>query len=224
MVDAAGQISAVRRAVDAHEADGARSRVQTLTQDYASPIDDVWDAVTSIDRIPRWFLPVSGDLRLGGRYQFEGNAGGEVLECAPPREGAAHYRVTWEFGGGVTWLAVRLIALDEPGRPATRLELEHTALADDIPPGFWEQFGPGATGVGWDGGLLGLALHLAGDASLPPSEAAAWAVTDEGKAFYRAAADAWAAAHAASGEVDAAAAAHAADATYGFYTGEAPAG
>ena len=32
------------------------------------------------ERIPRWFLPVSGDLRLGGRYQLEGNAGGEVLE------------------------------------------------------------------------------------------------------------------------------------------------
>ena len=44
----------------------------------------MWDAVTSAERIPRWFLPISGDLRLGGRYQLEGNAGGEVLECAPP--------------------------------------------------------------------------------------------------------------------------------------------
>ena len=31
-------------------------------------IDDVWDACTNPERIPRWFLPVSGDLRLGGRY------------------------------------------------------------------------------------------------------------------------------------------------------------
>jgi uncharacterized protein YndB with AHSA1/START domain len=222
MVDVTRQISAVQRAVGEREADGARARVQTLTQEYASPIDDVWDAVTSADRIPRWFLPVTGDLSLGGRYQFEGNAGGEVLECAPPSDGAAHYRVTWEFGGGVTWLVVRLTASNAGGRAATRLDLEHTAREGDIPPGFWEQFGPGATGVGWDGGLLGLALHLSRDASLPPSEAAAWAATDEGRAFYRGAADAWAAAHIASGEVDAATAARAADATYGFYTGEAP--
>ena len=25
---------------------------------------------------PRWFLPISGELRLGGRYQLTGNAGG----------------------------------------------------------------------------------------------------------------------------------------------------
>jgi hypothetical protein len=144
-----------------------------------------------------------------------GNAGGEVLDCPPPADGAAHYRVTWEYGGGVTWLAVRLQAL---GSDRTRLELEHTARAADIPPGFWEQFGPGATGVGWDGGLLGLALHLAGDAGIRPEDAEAWALSDEGAEFYRAGADAWGAAHAASG-ADAAAAARAADATFAFYTG-----
>ncbi len=220
MVDVNAQIGAVSRAVRTEDADGEPSHVQTLTQEYASPIDDVWDAVTSAERIPRWFLPVTGDLRLGGRYQLEGNAGGEILECSPPAGGAARYRVTWEFGGGVTWLVVRLSATGDDG---TRLELEHTARAADIPPGFWEQFGPGATGVGWDGGLLGLALHLADDTSVTPDRAEAWAFTDEGKAFYRAAADAWGAAHAASGAADDLAA-RAADATYAFYTGQAPEG
>ena len=220
MVDVTRQIEAVERTVRAAEVDGAEAYVQTLAQEYASPLDDVWDAITDPERIPRWFLPVSGDLRLGGRYRFEGNAGGEVLECAPPAGGAAHFRVTWEFGGGVTWLTVRLTST---GSDATRLELEHTARAGDIPPGFWEQFGPGATGVGWDGGLLGLALHLTHDASLPPEAAQEWALTAEGKSFYRAAADAWGRAHAASGTAGADAAAQAADATYGFYTGETPA-
>lgn len=219
MVDVTAQIDAVTRRVRQVEADGAPAYAQTLVQEYPSPIDDVWDAVTSAERIPRWFLPVDGDLRLGGRYQLVGNAGGEVLECDPPADGAARYRVTWEFGGGVTWLVVRLAAIADD---RTRLELEHTARAGDIPPGFWEQFGPGATGVGWDGGLLGLALHLASDASVTPDRAEAWATSEEGKAFYRASAQAWGAAHAASG-ADPEAAASAAAATYAFYMGDAPA-
>jgi hypothetical protein len=47
-------------------------------------VEDVWDAITSAERIPRRFLPVSGDLRLG-RYQLQGNAGGEITGCNPPR-------------------------------------------------------------------------------------------------------------------------------------------
>ncbi|WP_347345381.1 SRPBCC domain-containing protein [Microbacterium sp.] len=216
MVDVNAQVAAVTRGVRTVEREGEPAHVQTLSQEYASPIDDVWDAVTSAERIPRWFLPITGDLRLGGRYQLQGNAGGEVLDCAPPEGGAAGYRVTWEYMGGVSWLAVRL---ESVGDDRTRLELEHTARAADVPPGFWEQFGPGATGVGWDGGLLGLALHLAGGPGIAPDEAEAWAATDEGLAFYRGAADAWGRAHAASG-ADAEAAARAADATYAFYTGQ----
>ena len=92
MVDVNAQIAAVNRGLQTMDVDGEPARVQTLAQTYPSPIDDVWDAVTTADRIARWFLPVSGDLRLGGHFQLEGNAGGEVQECAPPADGAAHYR------------------------------------------------------------------------------------------------------------------------------------
>lgn len=215
MVDVLAQLGAVTREVRVDDVDGTASHVQSLSQTYRSPIDDVWDAVTSAERIARWFMPVSGDLRLGGRYQLEGNAGGEVLECEPPAGDAARVRVTWEFGGGVTWLTIRLAVEGE----STRLELEHVARAADVPAEMWETFGPGATGVGWDGGLLGLALHLQpGDTPITPAEAAAWAATGEGRSFYRGAADAWAAAAVADG-ADAAAAERQADATYGFYTG-----
>lgn len=221
MVDVQRQLDAVTRAVVAKEIDGAPSHVQTLAQTYPSPIDDVWEASTSADRIARWFQPISGDLRLGGRYQIEGNAGGEILECVPPADGAARYSATWEHGGGVTWITVALAAV---GDDATRFELTHTARVGDIPPGFWDTFGPGATGVGWDGGLLGLALHLSGSGDGPsPAEAEAWATTDEGIAFYRGAADGWGAAHAAFG-ADADTAARAADQTFAFYTGQAPSG
>ena len=57
-------------------------------------MEEVWDALTDPERIGRWFLPISGDYRLGGRYQFEGNAGGEILECERPRR----LRVSWVYG------------------------------------------------------------------------------------------------------------------------------
>ena len=215
MVDVDAQVAAVTRNLREDRVDDERAFVQTLSQRYPSPIGDVWDAVTSGERIRRWFLPISGDLWPGGRYQLEGNAGGEVLECAPPEDGSAQYRVTWEYGGGVTWLAVRLTAV---APEMTTLELEHTSRESDIPPGFWEQFGPGATGVGWDGGLLGLALHLSRRANLNPEAAPSWPFTDEGRAFYRGAADGWRDAHIAAGAAPDDAS-RAADATFGFYTG-----
>ncbi|MFB9070061.1 SRPBCC domain-containing protein [Citricoccus parietis] len=215
MVDIQNQLSAVTRGLALEDRDGEPSHVQTLEQTYPAGLEDVWEAVTTADRIARWFLPVSGDLGLGGQYQLEGNAGGTVLECAPPTDGTASYRITWEFGGGVSWVTVRLATEGD----WTRFILEHVAHAADLPEGMWDTYGPGATGVGWDGGLMGLGLHLGAiEGSLSPQEAEAWAVTEEGKRFYRGAADGWAAAHVAAG-ADPTVAARAADATYGFYTG-----
>lgn len=216
MVDVPTQLAAVTRAYTTGERDGQPAHVQSLEQTYPAALADVWEAVTTADRIQRWFLPISGDLELGGRYQFEGNAGGEITACEPPADGVAEYSATWEAMGGVSWLTVRLTEVDDSH---TTFELEHTSLVADVPAEMWEMFGPGATGVGWDGGLLGLGLHLgATEGSLSPEEAQAWAFTDEGRSFYRGAADGWAVAEAASG-VDAETAARHADACYGFYTG-----
>ncbi|ASK65495.1 polyketide cyclase [Brachybacterium avium] len=216
MVDVPTQLQSVTRTYRLEERDGQAVHVQSLEQTYPAALADVWDALTTAERIQRWFLPISGDLRLGRRYQFEGNAGGEILTCEPPEDGAAEFSVTWEMMGAVSWVTLRLAA---DGEQATRVELEHLSNVADIPAEMWETFGPGATGVGWDGGLLGLGLHLgATEGSLAPSEAEAWTLTDEGRSFYRGAADGWAVAHTASGE-DAEVAQQRADATYGFYTG-----
>jgi hypothetical protein len=214
------QLDAVTRDIVTTEVDGVPSYVQTLTQTYPSSIDDVWDAVTSAERIPRWFLPVSGDLRLGGHYQLEGNAGGEIRACSPPDSGSAGYTLTWGNGmGDPAIVHVRLTAVDAT---STRLDLENVAAVDSIPEGIWDRFGPSATGMGWDSGLLGLALHFSGgEDGISPEEAAAWTVTPDGKSVMRGSADRWAAAHIAMGG-DPEVARAAADATYGLYVGEVP--
>ncbi len=215
MVHINAQLDAVDRAVTTEDRDGETFRVQTVAQTYPAPIDDVWDALTSIERIPRWFLPVSGELRLGGRYQLEGNASGTVESCDAPHS----FGITWEFGGGTTWLDVRLTEVDAEH---TRVQLEHSARAGDIGGDeMWEQFGPSATGIGWDQTILGLAEHLKGG-SLTPEGGAEWVASEEGVRFMRESADRWAAADVASG-ADPEVARAAADRTYAAYTGAEPA-
>lgn len=159
---------------------GEPTKIAVARREYKADREDVWDALTSAERIPRWFLPISGDLSVGGRYQFEGNAGGVVERCERPES----FAVTWEFGGQVSWVEVHLSATGA----GTALELVHEAHVD---PAMWEQFGPSAVGLGWDGGLLGLGLHLDGAEPLAPEEYQAWAVGPEGVAFHREAARIW---------------------------------
>ena len=211
MIDVKQQISAVQRTVGTRTLEAGTARVSVIAQTYDTDLEDLWDAVTNPDRIPRWFLPISGDLRLGGRYQLEGNAGGTIERCDRPTGFAA----TWEFGGMTSWIDVRLSA-EEPGR--SRFELEHVAHVDDA---LWEQYGPGATGIGWDSALLGLAGHLSSDdTAVDPQTAAAWIATDDGKLFMTLSSEAWYEANVAAG-TDEAMARVAADRSTAAYTGAA---
>ncbi len=210
MIDIKHQISEVRREVGSRVLEAGEARVITLSQTYRGDLADVWDACTNPERIPRWFLPISGDLQVGGRYQLEGNAGGTIERCDPPHSFAA----TWEFGGQVSWIEVRL-AEQPDGK--VQVALEHVAHVDEM----WEQFGPGAGGVGWDGALLGLAMHLSGAPPLNPEEAAAWMSSDEGHQFYALSSEQWCQADIAAGTPVAEAQA-AADRVRAFYTGAEP--
>jgi uncharacterized protein YndB with AHSA1/START domain len=217
MVNVNAQLTAVDRDLRDTDIDGAPGRVERVAQTYPSPIADVWSAVTEPARIARWFSPVGGEFEPGGKYQIEGNAGGSIVECSPPAGDTAHYLITWEFAGAVSWVTVRLSVSGE----GTRFELEHLAKNADVPDGMWDQFGPGAIGVGWDGALMGLSQHLTSpETAMTPAQGEEWALTDEGKSFYRGAADAWGDASVSYGirQDDAK---RQADATYGFYTGQA---
>jgi len=172
--------------------EGEPARVVVAIRTYATSCEDLWDALTNRERIPRWFLPIEGDLRLGGRYQLKGNAGGSITRCESPRA----LDLTWEFGGGVSWVRVRL----DPDGQRTRLTLEHIVRASDVDE-HWARFGPGAVGIGWDLTLRGMELYLnSGGAGVDHSAAHAWMASEEGKEFMRASANAWADAHTAGGE------------------------
>jgi uncharacterized protein YndB with AHSA1/START domain len=198
----------VRREVRTGDRDGHATRIVVASRTYATDQADLWDAVTNPARLPRWFLPITGELRVGGRYQLEGNAGGTVQRCDEPER----FAVTWEYGGQVSWVTVTLARADD----GTTLEVAHEAPVD---PAFWAQFGPGATGVGWELGLVGLGLHLETGAPVDPQEALSWPTTPDGVAFVRHVAAGWARAAVADGD-DAAAAADAAENTVVFYTVE----
>jgi len=206
-IDVARYVGAVTRTVKTLHRDGRPVKAVIADRSYDSTIEDVWDALTNAERIPRWFAPVSGELKQGGRYQIKGNAGGTITECAPPRRLA----LTWECGAQMSWVSV---SLAPDARGGVKLELEHVLPVD----GHWDEFGPGATGVGWDLGLVGLAQHLASGAAVDHEAAEAWAASENGKAFIRGSTDGLRAADVAGGEEPGAAAA-AASKTAAFYTG-----
>ena len=211
MNDSLAQLARVDREVGTRTVDGREVRTTVLRRTYDTTIDDLWDACTTAERIARWLTPVSGDLRLGGRFQLQGNAGGVVERCEPPRLLA----VTWESGGDVSWVEVRL----SPA-PAgqTHFQLEHLAEVDQQR---WEEFGPGAVGVGWDMALLGLSLHLSGNEISGPEAAAAWMASQEGREFMGTSGERWHDAHLASGE-DPGTVRASADRTIAAYTAQPP--
>lgn len=189
-IDVDHQINEVQRTVGTRVLEAGEARVVTISQSYASDVDDLWDACTNIERIPRWFLPITGDLKVGGSYQLKGHANGTILTCDPPK----NFTATWEYGDNVSWIDVN-ISSDGPDR--TQLVVEHIIDKGDEN---WRQFGPGAVGMGWDSILLGLALHLSTGEAVDPSVGQQWTGTADGRRFLALSGEGWYAADVASGQ------------------------
>jgi uncharacterized protein YndB with AHSA1/START domain len=183
MIDIAHQVAAIHREVGRRPVAGSEGISVVLRRTYDAPIEDVWSALTEPDRVKRWFYPLSGDLRAGGSFQLEGNAGGEILRCEPPRS------LTVTFGGETS---VVQISLSSEGDEVTMFEFAHTVPI--------EMAGSGAgalyVGPGWDGGLLALDLYLHGEMSDDPIAAAS---SPEAQEFSRQSVTSWVAAVTASG-------------------------
>lgn len=199
-------LGTVTRSVSSLERNGEPAHKVSLERTYNTSAEDLWDACTRPERLRRWFLPVAGELKPGGHYQLEGNAGGTITECKPPR----FLAVTWEFGGGMSWLELH-IRTEENDR--SKLILAHICPLDE----HWQTYGPGATGVGWDLGLAGLAAYLGPD-SFERFDEAAFFASPEGQAFMTGSSADWGRAAIAAGD-DPTQAKAAASRTAAFYTG-----
>ena len=158
IIDIANQIGATSRQVAQQHTERGETVVVTLERRYAAEVADVWQAITDPDRVRRWFLPLTGDLREGGTFQLENHAGGDIMTCEPPR----HLVVT--FGGESSIVDVVLAGEGDQ----TLLKLTHSVPI--------ELAGSGAgalyVGPGWDGALLGIAQYLAGEVVSDPVAAA----------------------------------------------------
>jgi uncharacterized protein YndB with AHSA1/START domain len=177
MRDLLDEVIAAHRDVLRRGSGDAEEIAVAVRRRYDAAVADVWDAVTDPARLRRWFAPVTGDFRVGGTFQVEGNAGGEVRECDPP------HALTVSWGGPESVVRVRLYA----DGAATVLELEHS-----VPVAFAGS-GAGAlyVGPGWDVAVLGLGLYLRGE---PVHDPTTWEGTPEVQRFNAAAIDAWVAA------------------------------
>jgi uncharacterized protein YndB with AHSA1/START domain len=198
--DIASEIEAINRSIGHRTIANGDGRSVVLRRTYDAPVEDVWDACSDPDRLKRWFLPVSGDLRLGGRFQIEGNACGEILRCEPPRLLA----VSWVYGDNpADEVELRLA----PGSDGTTvLELEHASS-----PGTAD--GLAGVGVGWELAVFSLSAHLAGQTIDPTG----LEQTPEYRRFVVLSSTAWGAALEAGGMATAAEATAVAERTAAFY-------
>ena len=94
------------------------------------------------------------------------------------------------------------------------LTLTHTALLSE----HWNTFGASAVGVGWELGLLGLAMHVT-DPEQPKPDETEFAMSAEGRALIADSSEGWGRTSIAAG-TDEEAAMAAAERTTAFYTGE----
>ena len=191
MIDIVREIEAIQREVGEGRIAAGEGRTVRLRRTYDAPIEDVWDALTNPERIGRWFLPISGDYRLGGRYQFEGNAGGEIVACERPNR----LKVTWVYGemaGERRRLGGRGPARAGGRRGHGLRARAHRGRAR----GDVGRVRAGRRRRRLGQGLLGLALHLRGGSVGDPM---AWQLSPEGREFATRSSQAWGAANRAAG-------------------------
>ena len=138
-----------RRQLDAGEA-----RVAVMRRTYRAPIEDVWDACTTPERLARWYVPVTGEFRAGGRIEQAMMGSGEIVTCDPP------HRLVLALGSERTdEIELRLTAA---GDAVTELELRHATTLDTITVGGVIYDAVFCMGGGYYPRLLALDQHLNG--------------------------------------------------------------
>jgi uncharacterized protein YndB with AHSA1/START domain len=134
--------------------DGAGTATVRVEDRYDTSVEDLWSALTEVDRLRRWIADVEGDLRVGGEFRARFTSGwegpGRVEICDRPSQlrlaldpgqaGATEIEATLRADGAHT-----VLVIEERGLPAAEVA---------------------GHGAGWQAHIEDLAAHLAGrDAS-----------------------------------------------------------
>ncbi|UJP08867.1 SRPBCC domain-containing protein [Microbacterium sp. KUDC0406] len=117
---------------------------------YATGIDDLWQAITTPERLSRWMVEYTGDLRLGGTWAVAANgdepswATGTITACDAPRS----FTTTWH---AIEEEPTEVVVTLEEVEGGTRMRLVHTGIRSIF------------YGAGWQTYLERLRAHLAGE-------------------------------------------------------------
>jgi uncharacterized protein YndB with AHSA1/START domain len=98
------------------------ARVAVFTRTYETTIDDLWQACTDPERLKRWYVPVTGDFRIGGTFQQVNMGSGTIVACEAPS------LLKLSLGGGADEIELRLSPGTEEG--TTTLEVQHATTLD----------------------------------------------------------------------------------------------
>lgn len=137
-----------RRAIPAGEA-----RVAVMKRTYDATVEDVWSACTDPERLARWYVPVTGDLRVGGTFEQQNMGSGEIVACEAP----SHLRLS--LGGGADEIE---LWLREVGDGMTELEIQHATTISEHEIGGQMYDAILCMGGGYYPRLYALDLHLRG--------------------------------------------------------------
>lgn len=140
------------------EVRNGETRALMLRRRYPTTLPDLWDAVTTPERVDRWFARLEGKLAQGETIQVFDN-GVPISWTVQIRTCEAPHRLVlgWRFNGKNPHfdhddthdeVEVRLT----PDGDGTWLELEHRSPDQ----GAW----PNISGTGWEGMIMGLAGYL----------------------------------------------------------------
>lgn len=177
---------------DAASTDAAVALCLQMRASAPAPAGDLWPLLSTTDGLLRWYGPVAGDLRVGGRFQAPGGMSGTVVSASAPHL----LELTWEYGDQADALTLSLDP-DDVGQCSLRLDHQLT-----LPRTVFEEYGPGAVALGWEIALLGFlrqASLLSGDACAMPAPTPAWLGSEQGAQTVRGWAIRWAGAAVAAG-------------------------
>lgn len=144
-------------AVTSRTTPGSTGFAVRFERGYPTSADDLWDAVTTPERVGRWLGALTGDRREGGDYHLDlsepGDDSGDsltwgrVVTCEPGRR----LVVTWETSGLAT--SEVEVTTTAVGQDEALLVLEHRSLPEPNARGY---------GAGWHAFLDRLEDDLAG--------------------------------------------------------------